>query len=306
MGAARQNAIAQYEPITIAASDGYVLGGRLYAGPAFAKPETVALVNAGAGLRQSYYAAFASYLANAGIPTLTYDYRGIGGSRPASLRRFQATVEEWGSKDCAPVVNWMKTRFPEAKLSVVGHSVGALVTGFVTNGRDIDTMLWIGGHTGYWRDYTTALKPAMFLAWHVVAPAVSRLLGYFPGRVLGLGEDLPHGVTVQWAQRRRPELWWNVKDAHGAPDLARIDELRARFAAIHARALALRFADDAFATDLATRRLASLYVNANVETECIAPSDIRLRKAGHFAFFRPEQGSALWPRALRFLANGTR
>jgi len=297
LGAIEQNGIAQYEPVAIAASDGFMLAARLYAKPAPAGARTVALVNAGAGLRQTYYGAFASFLANAGIPTLTYDYRGIGASRPRSLRRFQATVEDWGSKDCASVVNWMKTRFSEATLAIVGHSVGALVTGFVTNGPAIDAMLWIGGHTGYWRDYRSALKPAMFAAWHVVTPAVSRVVGYFPGRALGLGEDLPHGVVLQWAQRRKPELWWNLTDRD------RIEDVRARFASIHARTLALRFADDAFATAGATRRLAQLYVNAQVREECIAPAEIRARKAGHFAFFRADLSSALWPRALRFLAS---
>jgi len=297
LGASDRNGIAQYEPVAIAASDGYVLAARLYASPAFAVPATVALVNAGAGLRQGYYGAFAAYLASAGIPTLTYDYRGIGASRPPTMRRFKATVEDWGSKDCASVVNWMKTRFPKAKLAIIGHSVGALVTGFVTNGREIDRMLWVGGHTGYWGDYRRRYKPGMFVAWHVAAPALARVVGFLPGRALGLGEDLPRGVIEQWGQRRRAELLWNIDDA------ARIADVRARFASIHAPVLALRFADDAFATSRATRRLAALFANAQVEEECIAPSELALRRAGHFAFFRPELGQAAWTRATRFLAR---
>ena len=35
-------------------------------------------------------------------------------------------------------------------------------------------------------------------------PAVTALLGYFPGRALRLGDDLPRGVAMQWARRRAP------------------------------------------------------------------------------------------------------
>ena len=70
-----------------------------------------------------------------------------------SLKGFNASVEEWGSKDCAALLDWLTDRFPGAERIVVGHSVGGFVTGFVTNGTLIDKMLLVSAHTGYWRDY---------------------------------------------------------------------------------------------------------------------------------------------------------
>ena len=45
----------------------------------------------------------------------------------------------------------------------------------------------------------------MWPATHLGLPAVTKLLGYFPGSRLGFGEDLPAGVATQWASWcRRP------------------------------------------------------------------------------------------------------
>jgi predicted alpha/beta hydrolase len=35
-------------------------------------------------------------LTECGYFTLTYDYRGIGNSKPESLKGFQANLEDWG------------------------------------------------------------------------------------------------------------------------------------------------------------------------------------------------------------------
>ena len=175
---------------------------------------------------------------------------------------FKASVEEWGSKDCAAVLDWLRDRFPEAERIVVGHSVGGFVTGFVTNGTLIDRMLLVSAHTGYWRDYAARMRLPMFLLWHALMPAITHVVGYFPGHRLHLLEDLPKDVALEWAARRKPDFWWHLKNADGSIDKALIQTLLARFAAIQARTLALSFTDDPFATDEATERLLRLYANA--------------------------------------------
>src|SRR5262249_2385956 len=153
-----------------------------------------------------------------GVPTLIYDYRGIGHSRPRSLRNFTASVEEWGSKDCAAALTWLAARFPRAQRLVIGHSVGGFVTGFVTNGPLIDQMVLIGAHTGYWRDYSTRARPSMYILWHMLMPTLTHAVGYFPGRVLRLLEDLPAGVALEWANRRQPDFWLDKVSRKGVRD----------------------------------------------------------------------------------------
>ena len=292
---------AEAQDLVLTSVDGFPLAARLWSAPKATDSKDVALINAGAGIASKYYDRFAAFLAERGIPTLVYDYRGIGRSRPDSLRGFQASVEEWGSKDCAAAICWLRNRFPEARLIVVGHSIGGFVTGFVTNGTLIDRMLLISAHTGFWRDYSAFARPLMFLAWHVLMPAITAVVGYFPGKRLHMLEDLPKGVAFEWASRLHPDFWWRLKRPDGSPDSDRINGLHAKFAAINASTLAVRFTDDPFATDEATVRILGLFPNISVVRLVLAPSDGDGLPIGHFGFFDSRFRPNLWPRVLEKL-----
>ncbi|OYU42568.1 MAG: alpha/beta hydrolase, partial [Burkholderiales bacterium PBB4] len=72
------------EPITLHASDGFALQAMRYQA---AGPVRAHLVVAGAtGVPQVFYRNFAQFAALQGYTVLTLDYRGIGLSKPASLR----------------------------------------------------------------------------------------------------------------------------------------------------------------------------------------------------------------------------
>ena len=287
----------------LAAADSYPLAARLWASTDTQSAFATALINAGAGIGMRYYERFAHFLATNGIPTLVYDYRGIGQSRPSVLRGFTASVEDWGSKDCAAALEWLSGRFPKARRIVIGHSIGGFVTGFVTNGRKIDRMLLVGAHTGYWRDYAARPRLPMYLLWHALMPALTRVVGYFPGRRLHLLNDLPAGVAFEWANRRRPEFWWNKVTPDGEPDIQWRDNALSRFLAIRASTLALRFTDDAFATEAATTRILGLYQNCPATRMVVGPVGAGGQKIGHFGFFRSRFRETLWPRVLAWLLN---
>ena len=292
------DSIAEGTDIELRAHDDYPLAGRLWAMPGSGLVRRAALINSGAGVPSWFYDRFAAYLAERGVPTLVYDYRGIGRSRPTSLRGFEASVEEWGSKDCAAALDWLHGRFPGAALTVVGHSIGGFVTGFITNGTLVEKMLLVSAHTGYWRDYACRTRLQMYLLWHVFMPAITRAVGYFPGKFLHILEDLPMGVALEWAERKNPEFWWHLKHADGSMDRALIQTLLARFAAIRAPTIAVRFSDDPFATEEATARIVGLYENASVSCLVLNKSDGDGRKIGHFGFFHSRFRMNLWPRVV--------
>ena len=294
---------ANAEDEKITAADGFALGARLWTPAGSSTPATVALINAGAGISAVYYDRFAAFLAQAGCPTIVYDYRGIGRSRPRSLRGFEASVEQWGSKDCAAVLDWVASRYPGAQRVVIGHSVGGFLTGFAQNGHLIDRMLLVSAHTGYWRDYAWRARFGMYLLWHVLMPAVTRVVGYFPGRRLHLLEDLPAGAALQWASRRMPNFWWNLRLPDGSPDAVLIETLIARFHAVRARTLALRFSDDPFATEAATDRILGLYANCTAKRVEIGPADVGGQAIGHFGFFRSRFRATLWGRVVDWLLD---
>ena len=290
------------QKLVVPAADGYPIAATLWAAGSADPPARYVVVNAGAGIPARYYDRFASWLADRGLPTLTYDYRGIGASAPPSLKDFRASVEDWGSKDYAAVADAMAGRYPGAKASVVGHSIGGFVTGLAPGGERLDRLVLVGAHTGYWRDYARRVRLPMFVTWHLAMPALTRAVGYFPGRRFGLPEDLPAGVARDWSQRRRPEPWWNLRGADGLPDRARIAEVVARFDAFRAETLVVSLADDPFATPEATARIAALFRNCAIRERTIDPRAAGLPRVGHFGFFRSRMRDALWPIVGDFLA----
>ncbi len=294
--------MAEAHSLVVTAADGFPLSATLWLPDSGTSPERVVVVNAGAGIPARYYDRFAAWLADRGLPTLTYDYRGIGRSRPARLRGFEATVEMWGSKDCAAMLDVMTARFPSARLAVLGHSIGGFVTGLAPGGERVDRLALVGTHTGYWRDYAPRVRLPMYVAWHLAMPAVTRVLGYFPGRRFGLPEDLPAGAARDWARRRRPDPWWYLKRDDGSPDEARIAEVVGRLDAFRADALVVSVADDPFATTQATARMAALFRHCRIDERHVDPRGLGLPAVGHFGFFRSRMRDALWPIVGDFLA----
>lgn len=288
--------------LVIDAPDGQALGATLWMVSAARPPDRYVVINAGAGIPMRYYDRFAAWLADRGVPTLTYDYRGIGASAPRSLRGFRMSVEDWGSKDFAAVLDHLSRRFPGARPSVLGHSIGGFVTGLTPGGERIERIALVGTHTGYWRDYAPRVRLPMYVTWHLMMPLVARTLGYVPGRRFGLPADLPAGVARDWSRRRRPEPWSDLRRPDGTLDRERIDAAIARFDAFRAETLVVSLADDPFATQEATARVAALFRHCTIREQRIDPQAAGLPRVGHFGFFRTRMRDTLWPIVGDFLA----
>ena len=278
-------------PVQLRAQDGYELGGSLYARDDDKAARRVAVVHCGAGVPARRYQHFAAFLAGAGIPTLTYDYRGIGQSRPNGLRGFAAELEDWSEYDCAAAIAWLRVRFPDAEIVGIAHSAGAWLVGGAGNAAEQARLVLIGGHTGYYGDYRPLYRLPMAVLWHVVMPAMSRLMGYFPGRRLGLGEDIPGKIALQWAARRSPQL--------GRTATNRAQRLLERCASLERPALLVSVSDDAFATPAGMERLMTYYPRLHpLQQLRFTPAEAGLRRIGHFGFFSRRTGAVLWPRLL--------
>jgi predicted alpha/beta hydrolase len=272
--------------VRIPAPDGFVLRGMLYDPFPTRGAQCAALLCSGGGIPARVYRRFAAWLAAArGLPVLAFDYRGIGRSRPASLRGFDARLEDWAELDCAAAIAWLRARYPGARLVAITHSIGALVLAASPNAGLLERFLLIGAHSGYCGDYHPRWRALMTLFWHRLVPWLAALLGYFPGRRLGLGEDLPGGFARQWGRRRQPAI--EVDSPRVAAGLARLRELRGA-------ALALTFTDDGFATPDGAHRMLAQLPELKVEHRVISPGQANLRRIGHFGFFRPHAEATLW------------
>ncbi|MEW5864454.1 MAG: alpha/beta fold hydrolase [Pseudomonadota bacterium] len=288
---------ADERPIRFSALDGYELGGHLYVPAAGKEAKRVVVVHGGAGIPAHYYRRFARFLAGAGMPVLLYDYRGIGASRPPTLQGFRSVIEDWAEYDCSAAIGWLRDRYPGAELIGIAHSVGALLFGGAHNAGEQSRLVLVGAHTGYFGDYHPLYRLPMAVLWHGLMPAVTRLVGYFPARRLGLGDDIPAGVALQWASRRTGDL----RPGSAGQDAERTQRLLQRCALLERPALALRFSDDAFATAAGTRRLLAYYPRLAPRHVVLRPADLGVRRIGHFGFFGRRAGAAGWPWLLERL-----
>jgi predicted alpha/beta hydrolase len=281
--------------LSIAARDGFALGARLFRREGQSDAPDAVVFASGGGLSVVRYRHFLRHLAAAGIPVLAYDYRGVGLSRPARLRGFAAGLEDWAELDQAGAVDALRERFPAARLTTIAHSIGSLVAATAPNAGSLSQMVFIGPHTGYWRDYARGWRIPMALTWHVVMPALTHAVGFFPGHALRLGDDLPRGFALQWAGRTAPSF------ALGGDDAARSRGARllASAEALAVPALVISFADDAFASERGVRRFLHAIPSVPVVRRHLEPGPAG--RFGHFGFFS-RRHRAQWPLVSRFLA----
>jgi predicted alpha/beta hydrolase len=280
--------------VLIPCADGLRLGGHVW--PAQGPSRGTVVVNAATGVLARYYHRYARFLSAHGFDVLTYDYRGIGASRPERLRGCGYRWHQWGTLDCDAALRFMRQQRPGLPLQVVGHSIGGFLPGFAAGAPAISRILTVGAQYAYWRDYRSANRAGLFLKWHVAMPLVTALCGYFPGRRLGWLEDLPAGVALEWSFRRaRMEL--NLPPPQRQPILA-------RFAAVTAPTLAVIVADDPLGTAPAIRRSLRYYRNAPRQEAVLAPADLGTSAIGHFGLFHARFERSFWTDSLAWLEHG--
>ncbi|MFZ5960589.1 alpha/beta fold hydrolase [Pseudomonas knackmussii] len=247
-----------------------------------------ALIVPAMGVEQRFYAAFAGWLAERGYLVVTFDYHGMGQSRRGSLREVKANVVDWGRLDCSAVLAAVAEAAGDKPLYWIGHSLGGQILPFVDGRARITRAFSIASGSGYWRDNTAGLRGRAWLLWHLITPVVTPLLGYFPGRRLGIVGDLPRGVIEQWRR-------WCL---HPQYALGEGEQMRIRYSAVHTPIVSLSFTDDEMMSQRSTEALLGFYQSAPKVNRRIAPEQLGVKRIGHFGFFRPQFAESLWERYL--------
>jgi predicted alpha/beta hydrolase len=270
--------------LTLTAHDGFELGAHRYDPPEGATPRALLVLAPAMGVKQSFYASLATWLAQQGFVTFTFDYRGMGDSRRGTLSGFRADLFDWATKDCAAVIDHARAFDPTLPIGWVGHSVGAQLLGLVPNRHWVSAVLSIAAGSGYWRFNARPLRYYVLALWFIV-PFLTRAVGYFPGKKLRTVGDLPSGVANQWRK------WCLDVDYMGVEGEA----LRRELASVDIPITALSFQDDEMMTLRGTKALFALYSGAKIEVRRVRPADLGLPRVGHFGFFRPSMETTLWP-----------
>ncbi len=242
------------------------------------------------GVRQDFYAPFARFLAAHGVHVLTFDYRGMGWSRPGRLAGLDATVSDWAAKDLEAMLGEARRAAPGLPLAFAGHSLGGQILGLAPSNAHVRAVVNVATGSGYWR-HNDRMRPHLRIFWYVLVPLLTPLFGYFPGKRLKVIGDLPGGVVRQWRR-------WCMDPGYA---LVEGESARAAFDRVRAPILSWSFTDDNMIVEPAVDALNACYRNADVDKRHVTPADVGLDRIGHFGFFLPASGAALWQPTLAWL-----
>jgi len=257
-------------PITTFEPDAASLRGVVLVVPAMATPS-------------SYYAPFASHLAEHGWRVVTFDYRGT--TSPAEMKAETADIDRW-TADVGAILDAVADDAGDLPVTWIGHSLGGQLVPFVEHTR-LSSVITVSAGDGYWRRNQSGVRWLAPLIWRAIAPAAIRIAGYYPGSRLRLIGDVPGGAMRQWARWcLHPE--YLQKDHPEAP---------AMFAEVKAPMMSLSFTDDELMSAASIKHLHDWYSSADIIRQRFSPEQLDGRRMGHHGFFR-KANADLWDELL--------
>lgn len=279
----------QVKPDIFNATDGHELAGYRF-DPQGAVRAVVVIAPAMA-IPQSFYAAFARWLAGQGYAVRTFDYRGTGESLRGPRRGAPGNLDDWRAKDYDAVLQQSQRENPNLSLFAIGHSFGGQCAPLLPSRELLSGLVNIAVGSGAMRHNTPAIRKTAPLLWYFLVPVLCPLLGYFPGGALGIIGDVPTGAMRQWRR-------WCLSPDYllGAEPQARPAYATARFPV-----LALTFADDELLLEAGSLMVHAAYRDNEVDYRLVRPGDHDLPRIGHSGFFRPSAEAALWPLVAEWL-----
>lgn len=282
----------EYRNLTIAASDGYSLAATLLAPVGGPPARGLVIINSATGVPRRYYFKFAEFLCEHDFAVLTYDYRGIGESRPERLHDFPARMSDWGLHDIPGVLQWACQQYPNSPRLAIGHSVGGQMFGIAPNNHSVSAFLCVASQNAEWRLWPGLSRYRLAMVYYLAIPSLTRLFGYFPSSKVGMGEDLPPQVALEWARIGRTRGY--IRGAMG-------EEFARRFENYTGPMLAYSFSDDWYAPKEAVKGLLDFYERADRRHLHLRPTDVDSKSIGHFGFFRPVFRETLWRETAAWL-----
>ncbi|MDP9852709.1 alpha/beta hydrolase family protein [Corynebacterium lowii] len=260
------------------------------------------VIHPATGVHKGLYAACAQYLADHGIPVLTYDYRGTNESAlPSDYKDKNIGMSDWMLCDVPAANRFLRSRYPDRKIVAIGHSVGGHGQLVSFQDEPVDAIALVASHAGITRlipPLPERLKVGF--VFNVFTPLTARFLGYVPVDKIGMGKPVPAGIMLQWRHwTRMPQYFF---DDPNFPDQG--TPLPQRFAKVTAPVLSIVLNDDPWATREASDVLLRRLTGASVEKRDISPASIGAKEIGHMGFFR-SKSKDLWEGLYEWVVKAT-
>lgn len=248
-------------------------------------PKAVIQFHAGTVIRQEFYFKFAQFLCDQGFVVVLFDYRGVGRSRPVSLRGFKASIDDWGLKDASAVLGWIQRTYFKLPIYLFAHSMGGQLLGLMPSWKTYDKVIVVASSSGNWNNFEKAHGRKVKLSTNLFFALSLKFFGYIPGR-FGLGQDWPRGIAEDWSANSRKNSLMSdyMHDKIGRTYYEEVDyDIHAFF-----------FEDDPMATPKTLPNYQLTFPNAKVVTHMIKPATYNFKNIGHFGLFKERTKGKLW------------
>lgn len=239
-----------------------------------------------------FYTKFAEYAVRRGLAVLTYDVRGVAASGPAR-EHTQLRMRDWMQQDAGAAAAWARSEFPELPKLALGHSLGghALLLGNAT--EDLHGIATVGTARAALRDINPLSERfRVGLILRTLGPLISPLVGYAPGKRLGLGEDIPTAAMLEWGRWVRMSEYFFDDPSLGAT---------ARMARLRTPVLAIGASDDNWASPAQVDALVDHVRLAEVERRTFTPEELGVGRIGHHGLLRRPSAESAWPEIVSWL-----
>ncbi|HEY9029924.1 MAG TPA: alpha/beta fold hydrolase [Kangiella sp.] len=253
------------------------------------------IIGSAFGVPQQYYKHVAHYFATQGVTCLTFDYRGIGQSKQGTMPAKDMLMEHWGQLDLEGVIQYVEKHYQPEELYYLGHSAGGQILGLAPSSHLFSKVILAATGVGAWRAWHGIQRYLLAAMWYFAMPGMMLFQrgDFFHSKMLG-PIPVPKHAVKQWVEWAKSEDYL-FTPAH-ALDLSGYKKITAEI-------FALTISDDWYAPQSSRDALLAHYKNSHRETQYVMPSDIGLKKIGHFGAFRKKQEiiQGIWQPMVNFL-----
>lgn len=270
----------------IKTKDGRLIGIRRY--QSGSESSRIILIAPSAEVTQDFYDDFACYFQQQGFHIITFDYRGVGDSAPEVLKGYEARLDQWAIQDTDAVLRYVKNQNVNQEITFIGHGVGGEIIGLAPASQYISKMILINcalscSRLRRWKDkiWIGAMKTFVkFSSW---------LFGYFPGKHIGVMNNIPRGVMYEWIH------WCN--NENGLFD----DFSDHNYRKLQIPLLALSFTDDWRSQKSGVKAMLEHFTSACITWHHLKPREAGVKKVGHSGFFKKKTGNKIWDYLIRWM-----
>ena len=252
----------------------------------------IIVISSAIGVPQKFYFKYATYLSTKGYLVFTYDYRGIGQSKPKSLKGFKAEFIDWAEKDFMAISKYIEEMYPNYQKYLIGHSMGGIMLGLSRAFKVYDKFVTIGSQFGYIKNFHDKDKLKIRTFFQIMIPLLTPIYGYFPSQKVNMGDPLPKGIAYNWKSI-----------ILGEESILGYANTTQNFYEEIVQPMFIISLDDDYMAPPKTVDLfdSKVMINAKKKRLNIKPEDVGLKFIGHMDFFREKNKNELWHIPLEFL-----